>query len=208
MLGVKKGGQASSRTIMMLFALFALAVIILMGYRYAASTRQKGDAVLVEQAKNVFQSQIAAVQADFGSQKIVRLEMPRGVTEVCMVDLEDFRKSAQLGHTINVQGEPLLKDALESGTSQNVFLFGEGLVDSFYVENLRLCYPYYTCASLTSGKFETILKGRGSGALAVVTPSQRECQTFSDGGLCAGFEVLCDGDDIVRVLCNQHYGLC
>src|SRR3989344_5377710 len=95
---------------------------------------------------------------------------PCNADEIYFFDLERKTDPMLLEHL------PLIKNALEEGVQENVFVLKEGrLLGSFYSGNVEISYPNYICLIPKYGKISFFLEGKGQRAHMASACSQPEC---------------------------------
>jgi hypothetical protein len=196
----QKRGQIPSQIFVYILALIIVAMILLFGYKAISNMQKRGEQVVLIQFKTQLKNDVERLSSDYGSVRIGKYKLPSGFDEICFVDLKNVNPSDIMNH-------PIIKDSVESGVKENIFLLGKSNFDSIYVEDLELSsYPYFSCISSKIGSVELRIEGKGNAAVIKTPPSQKYCQNAQDGGLCDGLDIVFGSG--YKSDCCKEYGLC
>lgn len=146
-------------------ALAALVVVI--GYKLIASIKEKGC-----------ESEIVKFELEFGNlDKYVRhgekelrsFKVPCNVDRIYILDLNKTISP-------DLFSEPIIKDSLSTGSTNNVFLVRHGQVLSlFNAGNVDIDNPHYLCFSTSSGNLDFYLEGQARSVKMSSAPEQELC---------------------------------
>jgi len=115
----------------------------------------------VVQFRNKLAFDIKSISNDYGTFKKITYTLPRNLQEVCFVDLNK-KDDILLSKLIDFY--PIIKDALGSNLSKNVFFMGTSDEQSFYIPNIAINhYPFMNCFHQKNGKADIGIEGRGGG---------------------------------------------
>jgi len=113
--------QMMGQIFVFILALVIFSGVLLYGYR-AIFTIQEGveDAAFFSFSQEL-QAKVEQVSVDFGSVRKFRASPPGSFTEICFLDLKKLETDVQGSLTKLRNTKPLISDAVEGGTDQNVF---------------------------------------------------------------------------------------
>lgn len=159
-----KKGQLIGQIFIYILAIILIAFVLGYGYKTIAGFRQKTEQASYIKFRNELQNAIKAISTDFGSVKIVQLDMPSNYKEVCFV-----RNHENFPVSFSAAGYPIIEDSVNSGIEKNVFLVQETVKESFYVGKITLIIlgidKDFYCAPVLNGKVKLRLEGKGNHAL-------------------------------------------
>jgi len=195
-----KRGQIPSQVLFYIVALLVISMILLFGYKAIKGMREKEEQIILIQFKTELSNDIKSLSSDYGTIRVKEYELPSEFDEICFVDLGQVDSSEIINH-------PRIKDSVESGAKQNLFLLKEDNFEAFYIENLELSnYPYFSCIQSKTGDVKLKIEGKGNAAVVKTPPSQKYCQNAQDGGLCNGLDIVFYPG--YKAECCKEYGLC
>lgn len=117
-----KKGQLTGQIFIFIIAIILFGLILLYGYKAVKEFGQTQEDVTLIEFRDQFSSKVKQVSANYGSVKKHEIILPSKYSEICFVEYIDdknvLRKVADQMYEVN----PLIADALEGGTDQNVFL--------------------------------------------------------------------------------------
>jgi hypothetical protein len=160
LLAGKSKAQISSQVFVYVLASVMIALLLFIGVKAIATIIGVGGKVPLDTLKSDFRSDVESVARQYGSVKKVELNVPEKYDEICFVDsMEDDGKFDS-----SVVENSLIKDSVESGAPENVFLVKKGIWDyKFEADNLDVQSDYLCLKNV--GKLEIWLKGAGKKAL-------------------------------------------
>jgi hypothetical protein len=139
-----------------MIAVFVI-VIILFGINSIQQIREKQEEVAVVTMKsdisNVIEESVAP-----GISTTEEFNLPKD-KDLCFIDLS---KRSEVLESSQIRAFPEIKDVLESGVDENVFILKDNKIIESSSE--RIClddYPYFTCTTLASRSLNLMLEGRG-----------------------------------------------
>jgi len=160
MLKIKRG-QISANVFIYALALVVIGIILIMGYKYISTIKDKISDTDLILLKNKLTNDIESISTDFGSSKKVTYSLPP-LTKLCLVDLREEVRSEILGSDIS----PLIKDSVNSNIKKNAFIIGNLIFESYYIGEIELNKPpYFICPEQVSGKIDFTITGRGNRTL-------------------------------------------
>ena len=196
----QKRGQISSQIFVYILALIIVAMILLFGYKAISNMQKRSEKVVLIQFKTQLKNDVKQLSNDYGSVRIEKYKLPSGFDEICFVDLKNVNPSDIVNH-------PIIKDSVESGVKENIFLLGKNNFDTLYVKDLELSsYPYLSCISSKIGSVELRIEGKGNAVVIKTPPYQKYCQNAKNGGLCNGLDIVFGSE--YKSECCKEYGLC
>lgn len=116
-----KKAQMMGQIFVFILALVVFSGVLLYGYR-AISTIGEGveDAAFISFYQDL-KTKVEQVSIDFGSVKKFKATPPQGFNEICFLDLKRL-ETDQGGSLTSLRAtKPLIADAVEGGTDQNMF---------------------------------------------------------------------------------------
>lgn len=161
----KKKAQIQGQIFIYLVAIVLVSLILI--YGYGAIKKMRGDIKQVSIIK--FQTNLGnmvdKVALDYGSVKVYNekdpLHVPSEYSFVCFADTTDPRIVAGM-----VPSEfPLIRDSLDSGAKENVFLVDRDLKNSLYMEKMKVKSSFF-CTPVVQGSIYLALEGFGDYAEA------------------------------------------
>lgn len=150
-----------------LIALFSLVVLVF-GYKMVSLIKERACSTEISK----FEIDLRNIDKSlrFGARELQSHDAPCGIDKIYFFDLskkinpEDFKDI------------PLIKDSLQSGASNNVFLIKENDVKrSFYAGSLGMIYPYHICFVPQFGRISFFAEGAGNSINVVSACGQPEC---------------------------------
>lgn len=197
-MGIKKKSQIASQPILYILFIIIFAFVLLLGYQFVKDIGKKEERTTLIFLKTQLASDINSV--DYGDIKIEKYNVPTSIDEICFVDLNKVNPSDIMNH-------PMIKDSVESGVKENIFLKGKKYFETIYVEDLVLSnYPYFSCIQSKIGSVKLRIEGKGNIAVIKTPSSQKYCQNAQDGGLCDGLDIVFGPG--YKSECCKEYGLC
>ena len=152
-----KKGQISSELFRKLLVVAFIIVIIIIGlmtWRSISEAEDRAETVMIKSdVEDVIEDNI-----DVGISTIEEVDLPKD-KNLCFADLS---KLGKILNSSQINRFPLIKDALESGLEENVFIIQDDLIiDSM---SSRVCiddFPYFVCTEYEGKPLDVLLEGRG-----------------------------------------------
>lgn len=117
----RKKGEITGQLFVFLLAIILFGLILIYGYKAVKTFGEKSKETAFIEFKENLQTAIRTALMDYGSVKKFQLAIPSNYKEVCFIDLETLQiKNTRLNELANTR--PLIFNAIETGTSQNIFL--------------------------------------------------------------------------------------
>ena len=169
-----KKAQILGEVFMFLLAVVIFTLILIYGYKAISGFTEKGETVALLELQSQLQRQISSMALDYGSTEKMELRLPSETEQICFVDhsqlqwtadhkLEGGAGTQQKYREIN----PLVKDAIEGRTTQNVFLIPMSNTP-MQVENISVDAPITSpgilCVPAIRGQAILLLQGTGKTA--------------------------------------------
>lgn len=129
-----KRAQISGQALIFVLALIVTAAILIFGYKAIQNLGDQQQKIELVKFQDNFRQKIKDTAYSYGSSKRVSLVMPKGFTELCLVDKELPPLNSNLEN-------PIILDVWGDDASQdNAFLLkiGSQRPDSFYAGNLSV----------------------------------------------------------------------
>lgn len=137
-----------------LLTIVAVGMVLLIGYRAIGGLMAKGCDVEKATFKSTLESYIDKY-ADFGSYHLENMKAPCSFAEVCFVS------SDEIGTDPFTSTNPIIKDSVESGIEENIFLVKTEVTEPFgYMEEIEV-EDGVVCIENSNGKFKIAFEGLG-----------------------------------------------
>ena len=151
------------------YALAGVISVIIVTFGYKTINSLTGKGCVAEIAKFEIDLKDIGTTIDFGAKEQQSYQVPCDIDEIYFLDLE-------MANPSYLDYAPLVKDSLQSGAGNNVFLLKEGKVKStFSFGHIEVEYPHYKCLVPQFGKVSFFLEGTQKSALMTGTSDQPEC---------------------------------
>ncbi|MBN1503119.1 hypothetical protein JW930_06240 [Candidatus Woesearchaeota archaeon] len=124
--------QISSQVFIYIFAAIIISITLLVGFKVIDSLRRTAYQKSINDFKMSLASLIETRAFEYGSVEKVKLNLPSEFSEVCFVN-SDF-----IVATGEIENYPLIKDSVDSGTRENIFLITNTIADSFFIDTLEV----------------------------------------------------------------------
>jgi|TARA_Y100000031_G_C8231409_1_gene391074 hypothetical protein len=147
-----------SQIFIYIITLLIVALVLFYGYRAIFSFKEKADTVSFIQLKNDLENMVETLSVDFGSVKVRDFTAPPDIMTVCFVT--NFPSMPTLSNT----EYPLIEDSVNSKVQKNVFLIGQNVEESFYVEKVVTDSALF-CVNATGNKINLRMEGMGDHTL-------------------------------------------
>lgn len=125
--------QVSSQVFVYIFAVIIVSITLLIGYKLIGSMTKGAYQKTIDTFKIDLSSAIESRSMEYGSVEKLKLNLPSEYATVCFVN-SDFSTVGE----IDAEKHPMIKDSVDSGTKQNVFLLKSSSIESFFVERLEV----------------------------------------------------------------------
>ena len=165
----KKKGQIVGEIFIFILAVAIFTLILVYGYRAIISFTTRGETVALLELQQQIERQVNVMSLDYGSTDKMEVKLPSEFTQICFVGYSqlDFANAIQLDKSNNqYKGiPPLIIDALEGGTKQNVFLipFSDTPLQVGNISvNAPSSSPGILCLNATRGTATVLLEGLGA----------------------------------------------
>ncbi len=130
---MKKKGQLQAQIFVYVITLIVITLVLIYGYKAIQGFMGRSDEVNFVQFKVDFTNSIESQSHEFRSVAQSRLLLPKGFTELIVIDLDYNSVSALSELEANY---PLVYDSWDSGVERNVFVIGKNKFESFYAGNI------------------------------------------------------------------------
>jgi hypothetical protein len=197
---MKKRGQIPSQAFVYILALLIIVFILVFGYNSAIKAKTTQQEVELAEFEAKLRNDVSSLNLEYGSAKVREYKLPSGFDEICLVDIGKVDSNLLGNH-------PLIKDSVESGVKQNVFLSGRDRFKSFYIEGLQLSFPYFSCATPTESGVELQFESAGDKSIVTPPPNEGYCRRAEQDGLCYVLYLLEENYNYTKRCCTD-YGLC
>ena len=162
MITSKKSQIAGQVFIFILAAAMAILIIVY-GYKAISSFTSRTEEIALINFKTGLQSEIRTIASDYGSVKKLELMLPQDFKEICFIDLDSAKTSAQKQSTSLCSGpkaRPEVCDAWKNPTSEreNVFLIPSYPIK---VARIQLLDSDFLCMTPIGNKLSLRLEGKG-----------------------------------------------
>ena len=155
-----KKGQIQSELLRYILITVVVFLVIIFSIILFRNLREKQREAELIDFKEDIGSSIEVIATRVGSVNRETFSVPPEIELVCFVD---FRYKDEILETPLVDRYLFIKDSLETGTKQNIFLIANDiLTDAFYNEDVCFeNYPYYQCVEVEHGMLDVLLEGLG-----------------------------------------------
>jgi hypothetical protein len=155
---LKRGQTARPAIIMVGISVLAFALFLFLGFRASEGVTRNAQELQRQLFVTELMSDMEVISAKYGSVTREDYAIPRSIQKVCFVDTENVATdSPTLSHY------PMIRNSLESGLPDNVFVYGKELLYSIDIGPLKLsAYPYIRCIGV-NGRLNLLLEGAGKG---------------------------------------------
>jgi len=169
-----KKAQILSEVIKYSLVLIVAVLIVVIGYKAVNLVKEK--ICNTEIAKFEIEMKGIDKSLRFGARQSQSYDAPCNAEQIYFFG---FGKSTS---PENFKAIPIIKDALESRSGNNVFIIKNGDVKrSFYAGQLEIDYPYYKCFSPKFGKISFFAEGAGNSAKIIGSCDQPDCTLIPIG---------------------------
>jgi hypothetical protein len=193
----KRGVQMEGRLFIYLIALFLGALIVVFGYRAVVGINERGAQAALISFQGELEKDVTSL-TEVGSVKIAKYKIPAVFSEVCFVDLDNI--------DVDPLDNPIIEDAVNSGSDRNVFLAGEDNFESLHIDDLGVVFhPNYVCLHPRSSILELKLEGTKYGVGVKVVDKEICERAPSVQNACAALDLFGAG---YRVECCAKYQKC
>jgi len=158
-------GQIIGQAFIFILAAILFSLILLFGYRAISRIGETQSEVELIEFKDGLSSAVGKVRLDFGSVKKYSLKIPDKFKEVCLIDLAFMNRRRPTLEALR-DVKPLIFDAIEAGTDQNVFTsplsktpIKIGAIETGNAKEVG--YPAYMCIENTGAVIDLRLEGLG-----------------------------------------------
>lgn len=142
--------------------------ILVAGYKLLLAVKERG--CQAEIAKFEVGLRDIGRSLRFGEKELKVYDAP------CSADQIYFFGNGRVIEPEIFKGIPIMKDAIKSGSQNNVFLVnGDKVKRAFYAGSMEMAYPYYICFVPKSGKISFFAEGAGKSARMAAACNQPEC---------------------------------
>ncbi len=139
-----------------------VGAVLLLGYKSINDIMNKSCSVEEATFKNDF-NQLLERNSGYGDLYRTPVSVPCGADAICFVN-------KTISNTAKITN-PLIKQAYEAGSTDNIFLIKGANVEPFINrDNLEIKEEFF-CVNNTAGKFYLVLEGIGKGIVQISRPS-------------------------------------
>ena len=147
-----------SQSVFYIFGIVVIGLLLTAGLHYLSKTSEQHRQLLLTQFSQQIQVDVASLTSQYGYVQTFTYDLPDSYGKLCFLDLSQRQRLLQ---SPSLTDYPLLLDAAQTDSTNNVFLLGED-VQSYSVNNLTLpTYPYYDCRALSQGQIQLTFEGAG-----------------------------------------------
>ncbi|MBW2984164.1 hypothetical protein KY361_03560 [Candidatus Woesearchaeota archaeon] len=152
-----KKGQISGELLRKLIVVVFIIIILIAGLLGLQKIEEKRDQVETVMIRSDVEEVIEG-NIDVGVSTIEEVGLPEN-KDLCFADLS---KRGKILNSSQINRFPIIKDILESGVEENIFILRDDeIIDSSYG---RVClddYPYFVCTEFSTKPLDVLLEGRG-----------------------------------------------
>jgi hypothetical protein len=163
---ISTSGQIQGQPLIYMLSVIIMALILIYGYTAVNDLLKKQEYVSSLKFETYLQSEFEKISRQFGSTKIIRLNVPAGYKEICFIDLsEPEHTDLDAGGT---DAHPVIYHSWKEGNKKNVFLVKKITEKLIYAGTIKIANPYYFCLDTSSSIAR--LKITGGGDHTIVAP--------------------------------------
>ncbi|MFP4424540.1 MAG: hypothetical protein ACLFP2_04910 [Candidatus Woesearchaeota archaeon] len=162
-------GQVNQVFIILIGVIFIGAIVLFATSTVTDITKQNCqiDAERFKSDFNMIKTQMASSR---GEAQVKQFQIP------CNVDRILFFDNNKEVLFAGFEGLPIVMDALHSDTTENVFLLdGNDVVQTFYIPNIQVKVPYFTCTMIEGNNIELMFKTDNNGETHLQAIGQSDC---------------------------------
>lgn len=153
---IDKKAEAQNQVFIYILSIVVLSMILFFGYRAIMGFGKQTEQVGFIELRTQLQNSIKQIRSDYGSVSIKEFELPGKYNALCF---------AEPGSHIQIDNSkyPLIRDSVEAGTDNNVFLFPDG-TESFSVGTIDVDIEgkNFGCIEAAGSKVRIKLEGLGA----------------------------------------------
>jgi len=195
-----KRAQISGQIFIYIIGVVVVALVVFFGYKLINGTNKTVEKYVSNEFQQSLSSDVESLVGNPGSTYTKKYALPYGFDEICFVDTAKV--------SLNDLGDyPVIKNSVEAGVENNIFLYGKNSFGTFAVQNLGLSdYPYFYCILSKNGVVEVNMISSGDVTIIKIGPYKTYCQNAQDQGLCDGLDITFGAD--YKMGCCSNYNLC
>ncbi len=180
--------------------LVVVILIVIFGFKSISNLSKNNKKTELLRFKIRLEKDLEAVSNDVGSIEYKEYNLPSDYNKLCLVD-------PILVNTKYIN-DSFIKDSLRNGLNDNVFLIGDGVPTSFYIDALSLKFPpFYICFKAVNHRVKLKIEGAGDKAVVWdVSPEICKKSSEKDSRLCPYLDFLMGTG--YKLECCKNYGVC
>ncbi|MCF7861070.1 hypothetical protein K9M79_02405 [Candidatus Woesearchaeota archaeon] len=159
-------GQIQGQPLIYMLSVIIMALILIYGYNAVNELLEKQEFVSILKFETYIQSEFEKISRQYGSTKIINLNVPAGYNEICFIDL-----SAPVNPALSAgssDAHPIIHQSWELGNQKNIFLVKKITEKLISAGTIKIESPYYFCLDTSNGMAR--IKITGGGDHTIVAP--------------------------------------
>ena len=157
--------QIQSQIFIYVIAIAIFAFILVYGYNAIRGFGEKSDQISYIKFKTDLTSTVKRVAPDFGTVKRQEFFIGGDFQQVCFVQTHSPPEKITKDIAGNPITNPIIKDAVTSGSADNTFLISSSVEESFNIGNINVSPSGFDCIDILNGKVKIQFEGGGDHAL-------------------------------------------
>jgi len=151
-----KRSQITAQIFIYVIAIVLFSFILIYGYNAVKGFKEKSEQISYIKFKTDLISTVDRISSDYGTLKREELFIGGDYSKICFV--QNHNPSSNLAENIP---DLIVRNSVESKVEKNVFLFTNGLQESFDVGKINVSDDGYLCMSIVNGKAKIEFLGQG-----------------------------------------------
>ena len=150
-----KRSQITAQIFIYVIAIVLFSFILIYGYNAVKGFKEKSEQISYIKFKTDLVSTVDRISSDYGTLKREGFFIGGEYSRICFV--QNHNPPIDLASKIP---DLIVRNSVESGVEKNVFLFTNGLQESFYVGKI-IVNNGYNCTQIINGKAKIEFLGQG-----------------------------------------------
>jgi hypothetical protein len=151
-----KRSQITAQIFIYVIAIVLFSFILIYGYNAVRGFKEKSEQISYIKFKTDLVSTVDRISSDYGTLKREEFFIGGDYSNVCFV--QNHYPLSSLAASIP---DLIVRNSVESGVEKNVFLFTDGLQESFDVGKINTSDDGYVCIPIVNGKAKIEFLGQG-----------------------------------------------
>ncbi|MGV8141764.1 MAG: hypothetical protein ACP5NW_04970 [Candidatus Woesearchaeota archaeon] len=193
-------GQIAGQIFLYILGVIVIGSVILFGFRLGGGMKEISEKYVSMEFRQSLNHDVDSLLNNYGSTYTAKYSLQDDFDKICFVDV------ARVSLT-NLNEYPIIRNSVEEGVENNIFLYGEKSFGAFAIKNLGVSdYPYIYCTNSEKGLIEIKMISMGDFIAIKSGPYEDYCRNAQERDLCSGLDILFDTG--YRIGCCNKYNLC